>query len=257
MTDSTTRFTGLGKIYASARPTYPADSIRYIAEIAKLQPGAEVVDVGAGTGISSRIFASHGYEVIALEPNDDMRKTGEEACTVFGAPPTQTHIQYLAGTGERTGLEAGSADLVLCAQAFHWLAPEAALEEFHRILKPAAWVALVWNERDEQDAFTAAYGKALRQMAPQAEKTETRREEARQPLLASPLFVSAHKKTFSNSQTVDANGLIDRAFSASYAPKDEQMAEGLRTKLTSVFDDFQNNGLVDLKYETLVFLAKK
>ena len=36
------------------------------------------------------------------------------------------------------------------------------LLEFHRILKPDGWAILMWNERDEQDPVTAAYGAVIR-----------------------------------------------------------------------------------------------
>jgi SAM-dependent methyltransferase len=152
------RFSGLADKYAKYRPTYPAQSIEYIRTRCGLESDFLVVDVGCGTGISARLFSALGVNVIGIEPNAEMRATA--AATSSG--PVERPVSYREGQAESTGLPAGVADLVLAAQAFHWFEPGAALREFHRILKPDGWVALMWNERDEQDPFTAAYGVVIR-----------------------------------------------------------------------------------------------
>ncbi len=135
------RFTGLAEIYARCRPGYPDAAIEFIASHCGLGPGSLLVDVGSGTGIASRLFAGRGIRVVGIEPNAEMRKEAQATDVPLGVPrPT-----YVAGRGEATGLESASADLVLAAQAFHWFEADAALAEFHRIMKPAGWVALMWN----------------------------------------------------------------------------------------------------------------
>jgi ubiquinone/menaquinone biosynthesis C-methylase UbiE len=53
-------------------------------------------------------------------------------------------------------LPEGSSDAVLCAQAFHWFADEAALVEIHRVLKREGRLELVWNVRDKSVDWVAA-----------------------------------------------------------------------------------------------------
>ncbi len=50
---------------------------------------------------------------------------------------------------ESISLEAGSAQALLCYQAFHWFANETALSQIHRVLKPGGRLGLIWNVRDE------------------------------------------------------------------------------------------------------------
>src|SRR5215469_5985255 len=123
------RFTGLAGDYARHRPEYPEAAIAFIMTRAGLTSQAVVVDVGSGTGISSRLFALRGLMVIGIEPNDDMRRQAEAEPFAGTQPPT-----YRAGRAEATGLPDGIADLVLSAQAFHWFEPAPALAEFRRIL---------------------------------------------------------------------------------------------------------------------------
>src|SRR5262245_9977093 len=114
--DPTGRFTGLADIYAKCRPDYPPQAVAYILAVSRLGPASVLVDVGCGTGISSRQFAARGISVIGIEPNDDMRGQAEKAECSGDLPAPR----YQAGRAEDTGLPDACAGLVLAAQAFHW-----------------------------------------------------------------------------------------------------------------------------------------
>jgi SAM-dependent methyltransferase len=58
-------------------------------------------------------------------------------------------VEALRGTAEAIPVSDGSLDAVFCAQAFHWFDGDRALAEIHRVLRPGAGLALVWNVRDE------------------------------------------------------------------------------------------------------------
>src|SRR5262249_2200559 len=133
-------------------------------------------------------------------------------------------IDYRAGRAEATGLPSGIADAVLAAQAFHWFEPDAAFREFHRLLKPGGWTVLMWNERDETDPVTNAYGAIVR-IAPDAGAVEGPGGGAGEPLLSHPMFSGANKVDFVHEQALQEEELLGRFFSASYAPQDPQTAE--------------------------------
>lgn len=246
----TNRFSGLAEVYAKCRPSYPADAIAFIVQHCGLTKESTLVDIGAGTGISSRLMAAQGPTVIGIEPNDDMRTQGErESLDV-------ENLSYLKGTAEETSLLDNVADVVLCAQAFHWFRPAESLAEFKRILKPGGWAILMWNERDEGDAFTKAYGTLLREL-PETASVEVPRGRAGVALLESKEFTLQELKEFhGNKQVVDADGLIGRAFSASYAPKGKEESEKLTEKLRKLFAEFEKNGKVSLMYQTNLYIGK-
>ena len=89
-------FTGKARAYANARPSYPDDAIRYIHEI--IPKGAVIAEIGAGTGKFTELLARYGYEIYAVEPNEDMRK--QLAVTLALLP----NAKIISGTAEATTL---------------------------------------------------------------------------------------------------------------------------------------------------------
>jgi SAM-dependent methyltransferase len=250
--DPTQRFSGLAELYARYRPDYPVAAVDYVVGRCCLNQGTLLVDVGCGTGISARLFAARGIQVIGVEPNSDMRRgAGSEA-----PPPGPPEPIYQGGTAEATGIEDRTANAVLAAQAFHWFNAARALNEFHRILVPEGWVVLMWNERDETDAATAAYGAVIRAL-PGAATVEIPRARAGEALLDCRVFETAERVLFGHEQSLNAEGLLGRAFSASYSPRGGEQAGRLCDALHGVFTRHQINGRMILRYVSSVYLARR
>jgi SAM-dependent methyltransferase len=246
------RFSGLADLYAKYRPSYPAEALDFIQTRCGLAGGALLVDVGCGTGISSRLWAARGVQVIGVEPNADMRGQAETEAV----PLDVQRPEYRAGRAEATGLPEAYADAVLAAQAFHWFEPEAALREFHRILKPGGWAVLLWNLRDETDPFTAAYGEVIRTL-PEVAAVEGSHAQSGVALLICPLFQHRECLRFPHAQPLSEEGVLGRAFSASYAPRQEPEAGQFAAALRAVFGQFQREGKVALRYETVVYIGQR
>jgi SAM-dependent methyltransferase len=128
------RFSGFGDLYDAHRPSPPGLLGPLLASYARV-PKPAVVDLGSGTGLSSRWAAEWAGSVIGIEPNDDMRAVAESR-------PSPT-VQYRAGVAQATGVPDGSADVVLAVQAMHWMDPRPTLAEVARILRPGGVFAVV------------------------------------------------------------------------------------------------------------------
>ena len=105
-------FSGRSDDYFRCRPSYPAAAADWLYERC---PEACTADVGAGTGIFTRVLLRRFKKVTAVEPNEDMRK---KFCELL------PDIPCLAASGESTGIAGKSIDLITVAQAFHWLDEE-------------------------------------------------------------------------------------------------------------------------------------
>jgi SAM-dependent methyltransferase len=239
-----TRFDDRAEDYAQYRPGYPIEAIAAILATVSDAVPLLAADIGAGTGISSRLLADQGVQVWAIEPNAAMRSV---------AVP-HPKVTFHTGNAEQTGLPANSVDLVTCFQAFHWFDPERALPEFHRILKPTGQLAVVWNQRDRSNPVTAGYSRIVQQVSQQHPAEQ--RQGASAPLTTSPLFTNLRQLTFVYRQALDLTGLIGRAQSVSYIPKDDYSQRQLIAELTELYEQQRDDqGYVYLTYSTQVFLV--
>jgi SAM-dependent methyltransferase len=135
-------FTALAGDYACYRPSYAPSVLTAILALVG-RPPAEIdaADVGAGTGIFTRMLAGRGlHSVTAVEPNDEMRRQGILASQ-------KMLIRWENGTGEATGLASQSLDLVSMASSFHWVQFDAGCGEFQRILRQGRRFVALWNPR--------------------------------------------------------------------------------------------------------------
>ncbi len=133
-------FTEQARYYALSRPDYPPELVHTLLATTATPPGATVADLGAGTGISSRLLAAAGLHVIAVEPNAAMQA---EAVASDG-------VRWQDGSFEATGLATASIDWCVAAQAFHWADVPRALPELHRALRPGGWFSVFWNDRETE-----------------------------------------------------------------------------------------------------------
>jgi ubiquinone/menaquinone biosynthesis C-methylase UbiE len=135
-------FTALASDYAKFRPGYaPQVAAAIVTYVGRDAARIDAADIGAGTGIWTRMLAAHGlHSVVAVEPNDNMRSQGIEASR-------GTAIIWRSGSAEATGLPDASADLVSMASSLHWADFDKACDEFHRILRPGGVFVALWNPR--------------------------------------------------------------------------------------------------------------
>ena len=149
------RFSGFADLYDAVRPVPPAVLAEIITTYAGGRPEL-VVDLGSGTGLSTRWATSWSNEVVGVEPNVDMRL---RASTVTSG----ANVRYLPGSSDATGLADGCADVVLAVQAMHWMEPTATLIEVGRLLRPGGvfaaidcdWPPSLGDARAEQAWHTA------------------------------------------------------------------------------------------------------
>jgi SAM-dependent methyltransferase len=128
------RFTGFADLYDEHRPTPPVRLGAVLSSYAGTD-APMVVDLGSGTGLSSRWAAGWAASVIGVEPNADMRAQAD-------AKPLP-NVVHLEGVSHDTRLTMGSADVVTAVQAMHWMEPVATLAEVARVLKPGGVFAAI------------------------------------------------------------------------------------------------------------------
>jgi ubiquinone/menaquinone biosynthesis C-methylase UbiE len=111
------------------RPSPPAALVDLLCLEAQVERPALVVDLGSGTGLSTRVWADRADEVVGVEASSEMRERAERATEA-------ENVRFVQAYAQATGLPDGAADLITCSQAFHWMEPKPTLAEAARILRP-------------------------------------------------------------------------------------------------------------------------
>lgn len=122
------RFSGLAEVYDQHRPTPPEELAAILCGIAGVSRPRLVVDLGCGTGLSTRYWADKAQRVCGIDPTVDMLRHARLATP-------QENVSFYLGVSHETGLPSGCADIVTCSQSFHWMEPYSTLLEVRRILR--------------------------------------------------------------------------------------------------------------------------
>ncbi len=249
MTDPTQRFSSRVENYIKYRPSYPQAVVATLRDECQLTPASLVADIGSGTGILTELFLQNGNRVFAVEPNSDMRLAAER---LLGGYP---NFHSLDGRAEATGLPDQSVDFIVAGQAFHWFDREKARLEFSRLLKPAGWVMLIWNERQTSASpFLVAYEDLLQRYATDYTQVDHRYvvDEAVLSRFYGP--GSYNLRTLSYQQDFDYTGLRGRLLSSSYTPEaGHANYEPMLAELLRIFQLHQVDGRIAFEYTTKMY----
>jgi SAM-dependent methyltransferase len=130
-------FGGVADDYDRLRPGPPAAALDWLLP----ERCRRAVDLGAGTGLFTRALAGRVAEVVAVEPDERMRRVLHRRSPGAWA---------VGGVSEAIPVRAGWADAVCASSAWHWMDPVRAVPEIARVLRPGGRLALVWTSRDRE-----------------------------------------------------------------------------------------------------------
>jgi ubiquinone/menaquinone biosynthesis C-methylase UbiE len=150
-------FNRIADVY-SARPPYPPALVDCIAALAP--PGGRVLELGAGIGHLAIPLAERGLRVAAVEPAEAMLARLRAGAAARGVALATHHA-----TAEALPLDAESHDLVVIADALHFLNLELAAPEVARVLDAHGALAIVTCEFADT-AFMRDVTRIMQQAAP-------------------------------------------------------------------------------------------
>jgi SAM-dependent methyltransferase len=183
-------FGSAAEAYARGRPSYPEEAVRFTLP----RVPCSVVDVGAGTGKLTEVLVRLGCEVMAVEPDDEMRARIEVA-------------EARAGIAEALPLPDCSVDAVVAGQASHWFEMRLFLDEAVRALRPGGIVGLLRNVQDDRVEWVADLAELTKQGALASAEVETPFRDER--------FEPGELLEVSHTQPMNVSLLVDRVASSS------------------------------------------
>ncbi|GAA5840381.1 hypothetical protein JCM3766R1_000271 [Sporobolomyces carnicolor] len=285
---------GASGLYDRARPSYPLEAYAKILSAlprrrqSRTSPtaaatAATVVELGAGSGIFTRGFLGEILKeqeeenerkvetLIAIEPSKGMRQGWQSKHDQELKDKVEANgltVEIRDGLFDKIPVTDQQADLVVIAQAFHWVGKdgESAIREIARVLKPNGVLALIWNFEDRSKPWVAQLRDAYEQHeagTPQARlgwwksifETEFYRE------TYEPAQLESYHRELDSSE----DGVVDRILSKSYITalaQDQQdkvardMREIVRRGDGKEWID-QSRGTFYYPYNTELYLIRK
>jgi SAM-dependent methyltransferase len=209
------------EVYDRYRPSAPSALRDILTLVAQVERPRLVVDLGAGTGLSTRVWSEGASMVVGVEPNPTMLARAQRVTAA-------TNVSYVRAFASATGLATGAADIVTCAQSFHWMEPIEVLDEAARLLRPGGVFAaydydvppVVHPEVDAafSDHFDAR-SRARRRLGLEAGAATWPKEHHLDQIRASGCFQFAREVVCHDWDEVDAAGVVGLAESVG-GPRD-------------------------------------
>lgn len=211
-------FGSVADAYDRSRPTYPAEAVAWLVGTGPLS----VIELGAGTGKLTRMLVDAGHDVLAVDPSVEML-----AHLQHNVPGARTAV---AGA-EAIPAPSRSADVVVCAQSFHWFDHDRALPEMARVLRPGGHAALVWNYRDETIPWVRKLGRII--------GSEPSLEPEVKPFEETPHFGWVERTRHRNWSDHTLDSLLDLVRSRSYvAVLEDAEREALLDQVRRLYDEY-------------------
>jgi SAM-dependent methyltransferase len=123
-------FGAVAQLYDRARPTYPPSLIDALIT----DRPRSVLDVGCGTGIAGALLAARGCDVLGVEIDARMAAVARSK----GLEVDVASFESWDDRGRRF-------DLVICAQAWHWIDPRAGAVKAADVLCAEGRLGVFWN----------------------------------------------------------------------------------------------------------------
>jgi len=242
--DPKQRFSATVDDYHRYRPSYPAGFVDWLLQLAQVRRGAVVLDLGCGTGITTRLFSERGLRVVGTDPNAQML-----ARAAISAPG-----EWIQCTSDALGVRDHCAQLAIAGQAFHWFDVPKTRAELDRVLAPDGWACAFWNRR-----VNVGLHAELEQLLCELSQDYVRLrgklgtvDEIRTDLGARVL----HEGIFASEHELSRDEFMGRVRSSSYVVHGIEDKAEFERRLNASFDQHASAGRVRVRYETLGFAWK-
>ena len=247
------------ELYDRSRPAYPDPLVADLIALAGLTDGRGALEVGAGTGKATAMFAARGVPVLAIEPSAEMAAVARRNCAGYPG------VEIVEADFERWRPDGREFALVYAAQSWHWIAPEVRFQRARAALPAGGLLAAFWTRprwdrselRDELTAVYRDYGPELERDGPMHPATNLPFDEYQDwsaAIQAAGGFDKSEVRRYDWTQTYSAAGFAELSGTLSEILL---MEPGLRRQL---LEDIRGvidaaGGTFTMSYVTLLYLA--
>lgn len=253
-------FAPLAADYATGRPSYPAavfdmlvSRLRDVRErMGKAAP--PVLDVATGTGIATRGLLDAGLQVVSVDPATGMLAQAERSLRGSAG-----WTGAVAARAEALPLGDSSVAGIVVAQAFHWLDPLPALDEFARVLETSGVLLLLWNVTRPDDFTREVWALVERHNPGRKRPVTPRMQETPLPLRMHPAFAVEPTATADHERELAIDHYVRYARSWSYVGGALRPAEldAFERELRRILERHARNSSVTERFVVAAHFARR
>lgn len=246
-----TTFNEAANIYG-VRPSYPEEIVEEIISLSEISKTGRILEVGVGTGQITLPFAKRGYEMVGLELGPALAEQARKNLQNY------PNVKIITTAFEEWQSEE-KFDLLLSAQAFHWIETKTGLVKATKFLHDAGTLALVWTLDESLTAFqkesTPLYDKFI---PPQPNRPTPNEgyERYKRALKESSAFGEVAVREVKWSQTYSKEDYLKLQNTYSnHLAVDEVTRAAFHQELSKLIDE--HGGSVVRLYKTVLLFAKR
>lgn len=248
-------FDEVAALYDRARPGYPEPLVDDVIALSRVRPGGRILEIGCGTGQATAAFAHRGFAMVCLEPGPGLGRIAREKLAAF------PKVEIVNQTFEAWPAQAEAFDLVISAQAWHWVDPEVRFVKAAEVLRPGGALAVIGRDSVMkspaiQQAVDAAYARHAPTPTGLAAGWYAAEGPLRNLFAESRCFGAVAYRSHSSSHrylTAEYLDLLGTHSSNRLLPPDQRAA--LFAAVKEAID--VNDGGIDVRYDTYLHLAHR
>jgi len=234
--------------YDRARPSYPAAAVDVAIDGVNIR---RVLDVGCGTGIASQLFLDRGCEVVGVEPDARM-----------AALAKRRGVNVVVAPFEIWTAPDDPFDLVVSAQAWHWVDQDVGPTTAAEVLRSGGRLALLSNGYELVSAVRDELHAVYRKHGPQivgktfvlGRPAPTLRSAHAGPIEASARFGPVEERSFRWERTYTRDEWLDQLPTHSdHRTLRPDVLSTLLEHVGAVID--ANGGVLTVRHTTELLLA--
>jgi SAM-dependent methyltransferase len=133
------------ELYDRARYVAPAQVFDDLVALARLEPGARILEIGCGTGQATLPLAERGLEIVAIELGEHMAELARRRL----AP--HPNVRVVTSSFEQWDPTGERFEAVVAFNSFHWIDPEVSFAKSAEVLNDGGALAVLGSRLVEHD----------------------------------------------------------------------------------------------------------
>jgi ubiquinone/menaquinone biosynthesis C-methylase UbiE len=249
------RFDDVAALYDTYRPSYPTELIDDIVLLSGIQQEGRILEIGSGTGKATILFAQRGYTILCLEPGQNLIAVATKNLVSY------PRVSFIRARFEEWASDQEKFDLVISAQAFHWVPEEVRYVKTASLLKHQGHLATFWNMYPGMDGkIRQELDQVYRARAPELVKAETPVDDLiasrERSIRESRYYENVVIRKYPWSMRYSTNeylGLLNTY--SDHLRLSEQRRRGLLGEIADVIE--RNSGSIERPYLAVVYVARR